>query len=157
MELAHIMLGHHIDTRYAFNDRLLFPDESTFQRISMFHSDAANEAAAKTAMAYIAELDVQRQPSECGAVLRAVGDRAKALKALNSARLGGLAPQGRRHALDERPEEDGSPSELGRLNPKGRIAIGELDQVDPWDDTVHIAATKMYAYLNPSDERCPSR
>ena len=26
MELAHIVMGHHIDTRYAFNDRLLFPD-----------------------------------------------------------------------------------------------------------------------------------
>jgi hypothetical protein len=25
MELAHIAMGHHIDTRYAFNDRLLFP------------------------------------------------------------------------------------------------------------------------------------
>jgi len=29
-QLAHIVLGHHIDTKYAFNDRLLFPDESTF-------------------------------------------------------------------------------------------------------------------------------
>ena len=39
MELAHIALGHHIDTRYAFNDRLLFPDEASFQRINMYHSD----------------------------------------------------------------------------------------------------------------------
>jgi hypothetical protein len=42
MELAHIAMGHHIDTRYAFNDRLLFPDESTFQRIDMYHSDHDN-------------------------------------------------------------------------------------------------------------------
>jgi len=42
MELAHIMMGHHIDTRYAFNDRLLFPDESTFRRIDMYHSDHDN-------------------------------------------------------------------------------------------------------------------
>ncbi len=42
MELAHIAMGHHIDTRYAFNDRLLFPDESTFQRIDMYHSDVDN-------------------------------------------------------------------------------------------------------------------
>ena len=32
MELAHIVMGHHIDTRYAFNDRLLFPDEATFKK-----------------------------------------------------------------------------------------------------------------------------
>ena len=46
MELAHIAMGHHIDTRYAFNDRLLFPIESTFQRIDMYHSDADNTTAA---------------------------------------------------------------------------------------------------------------
>ena len=39
IELAHIAMGHHIDTRYAFNDRLLFPDEATFRRIDMYHSD----------------------------------------------------------------------------------------------------------------------
>ena len=53
MELAHIALGHHIDTRYAFNDRLLFPDESTFQRIDMYHSDVDNATAAKKAMEYL--------------------------------------------------------------------------------------------------------
>ena len=53
MELAHVAMGHHIDTRYAFNDRLLFPDESTFQRINMYHSDHDNEEAAKKAMEYL--------------------------------------------------------------------------------------------------------
>ena len=50
MELAHIVMGHHIDTRYAFNDRLLFPDEATFKRIDMYHSDHYNAEAAKKAM-----------------------------------------------------------------------------------------------------------
>src|SRR5579863_5194906 len=53
MQLAHIALGHHIDTRYAFNDRLLFPDETTFQRIDMYHSDVDNATAAKKAMEYL--------------------------------------------------------------------------------------------------------
>jgi len=44
------LLGHHIDTRDAFNDRLLFPDEATFERIHMSHSDADNELAAKKAL-----------------------------------------------------------------------------------------------------------
>ena len=34
LELAHIALGHHIDTRYAFNDRLMFPDEASFRRLT---------------------------------------------------------------------------------------------------------------------------
>ena len=64
MELAHIAMGHHIDTRYAFNDRLLFPDESTFQRINMYHSDHDNEAAAKTGDGVSAGLDVQGQAAD---------------------------------------------------------------------------------------------
>ena len=53
LELAHIVMGHHIDTRYAFNDRLLFPDEASFRRIEMYHSDHDNTDAAKRAMEYL--------------------------------------------------------------------------------------------------------
>src|SRR6202167_5030070 len=53
MELAHIAMGHHIDTRYAFNDRLMFPDTATFQRIDMYHTDHDNADAAKRAMGYL--------------------------------------------------------------------------------------------------------
>jgi len=49
-QLAHIVTGHHIDTRYAFNDRLLFPDTATFRRITMNHSTPDNDEAAKKAV-----------------------------------------------------------------------------------------------------------
>ena len=32
-ELSHIALGHKLDTKFAFNDRMFFPDEETFERI----------------------------------------------------------------------------------------------------------------------------
>jgi len=48
-QLAHID-RHHIDTRYAFNDRLLFPDTATFRRITMNHSTPDDEEAAKKAV-----------------------------------------------------------------------------------------------------------
>src|SRR5215469_2574941 len=47
MQLANISLGHHIDTRYAFNDRMMFPDEASFQRVNMYHSDHDNDEAVK--------------------------------------------------------------------------------------------------------------
>jgi len=36
-----------LDTKYAFQDRLLFPDNSAFKRIPMHHTDADNTEAAK--------------------------------------------------------------------------------------------------------------
>ena len=46
-ELSHIVLGHHFDTKLAFNDKLFFPDEQSFQRLD-FKRSAADEAAADT-------------------------------------------------------------------------------------------------------------
>ena len=73
MELAHIAMGHHIDTRYAFNDRLLFPDEATFQRINMNHTDHDNADGRQEGHGVPAGLDVQGQAAQRGPVLCAVG------------------------------------------------------------------------------------
>src|SRR5437879_9440010 len=36
-ELAHIVLGHNLGSKYAFNDRMLFTDESTYQNLGFKH------------------------------------------------------------------------------------------------------------------------
>jgi hypothetical protein len=51
-ELAHIVLGHHLDTKLAFNDRMFFPDERTFERM-----DFARDRAKKK--------PPTRKPSNC--------------------------------------------------------------------------------------------
>ena len=66
MELAHIAMGHHIDTRYAFNDRLLFPDEATFQRINMNHTDVDNANGRQEGHGVSAGLHVQGQTAQRG-------------------------------------------------------------------------------------------
>ncbi len=48
-QLAHVITGHKLDTKFAFNDRLLFPADTTFKRIPMHHTDADNNEAAKKA------------------------------------------------------------------------------------------------------------
>src|SRR6202030_1278663 len=44
-ELAHIALGHKIDTKLAFTDRFFFPDPDTFQRMSFERSSLDEQAA----------------------------------------------------------------------------------------------------------------
>src|SRR5262249_60022703 len=48
-ELGHVVLDHQIDTKLAFNDRMLFPDDETFERLDFHHSAARGKAAAKNA------------------------------------------------------------------------------------------------------------
>src|SRR2546429_1424472 len=49
-ELAHIVLGHNLGSKYAFNDRMLFTDESTYQNLGFKHIPEEEVAADKKAM-----------------------------------------------------------------------------------------------------------
>jgi len=44
-ELAHIVLGHNLGGKYAFNDRMLFSDESTYQNLGFRHNPEDETAA----------------------------------------------------------------------------------------------------------------
>ena len=49
-ELSHIVLGHNVYNQYAFNDRMLFSDESTYSNLGFRHSPAEEAEADKKAM-----------------------------------------------------------------------------------------------------------
>ena len=152
MELAHIAMGHHIDTRYAFNDRLLFPDESSFQRINMYHSDHDNDEAAKKAMEYLQASMYKDKLPNAGLYLAQLVDREKELKSLNSPKLG-----------DSLLKADGTPwmADLAHMAPKinwddltqtAALPLGSWLKVDPWDDSVHMLDAKRYAPMNARDK-----
>ena len=152
MELAHITLGHHIDTRYAFNDRLLFPDEATFQRIDMYHNDHDNEEAAKKAQDYLQASMYKDKLPTAGLFWEQLADRGHVLHALNSPRLG-----------DSLLRTDGTPWMLTLAHSAPKINWDDLTQVpalplgswlktDPWDDRVHMLNAKRYAPMNPRDK-----
>jgi hypothetical protein len=152
MELAHIALGHHIDTRYAFNDRLLFPDESTFQRIDMYHTEHDNIEAAKKASEYLqASMYKDKLPS-AGLYWAQLADRGKVLKALNTPKLG-----------DSLLKADGTPwmGDIAKMAPKlnwddlaqvPALPLGSWLKTDPWDDRVHMLNAKRYAPMNARDK-----
>jgi hypothetical protein len=113
MELAHIVMGHHIDTRYAFNDRLMFPDESTFKRIDMYHSDHDNAEAAKKAMEYLQNSMYKDKTAFGRPLLCAVGGPGKGAEGPQHPQAGRFAAEGRWNTVDGRSEEFGAQAELG--------------------------------------------
>ena len=151
-ELAHVALGHHIDTRYAFNDRLLFPDESSFVRIKMDHSDQDNVDAAKSANTYLeASMYKDRLPNAC-LYMALLEERGKVLKQLNTPKLG-----------DSMLKADGTAwmSELKKQAPKlnqddttqvAAFPLGSWLKTDPWDDKEHELMAKRFAPMNARDK-----
>src|SRR5277367_242028 len=135
-QLAHIVLGHHIDTRYAFNDRLLFPDEATFERIYMNHTAADNEAASKKAMDLFNASVYRDKAGSVGLFFQALQTQEKQLTYLLTPRLG-----------DSLIKADGTPwlAALGVGAPKydvdnltqvAALPLNSRLKIDPWDDKV---------------------
>ena len=152
MELAHIAMGHHIDTRYAFNDRLLFPDESSFQRINMYHSDPDNADAAKRAMDYLQASMYKDKLPNAGLYWEQLVQRSGELKALNTPKLGDslLKPDGT--AWMASLEHMAPKIDWDDLNQTAALPLGSWLKVDPWDDSVHMIDAKRYAPMNSRDK-----
>ncbi len=151
-ELAHIVLGHHIDTRYAFNDRLLFPDEATFSRINMQHSEADDMDAAKTAVKLLNNSVYKDKMPNAGLFFAQLQARSKELAALNTPRLG-----------DGLLRSDGTPWLADLMKGAPKLDQDKLDQIaalplgsrlktDPWDDRMLQLSVKPVPLLNARDK-----
>ena len=152
-QLAHIVLGHHIDTRYAFNDRLLFPDEATLERIEMNHTPADNEAAAKRGMDLFNGSIYHDKNATVSLFYQQLAVRSKSLPALVTPRLG-----------DSLLKADGTPWMAGFLNQGPKLNIEDVAQdraalpigshlrIDPWNDRVYALNLRADQILNPGDK-----
>ncbi len=152
MELAHVALGHHVDTRYAFNDRLLFPDEATFQRLAISHSPEDDAAAAKQAMVYLENSMYKDKLPNAGLYYVQLAKRAAVLKNLTTPMLG-----------DSLLKPDGTPwlADLAKDAPKllpddarqvAALPLGSWLKTDPWNDTVQMLDAKRYAPMNAAEK-----
>jgi hypothetical protein len=151
-QLAHIVMGHHIDTRYAFNDRLLFPDEATFQRFNMNHSALDNQDAAKKAVELFNNSVYHDKSAGVGLFFQALQMREKQLPYLLTPRLG-----------DSLIRADGTPwlAALGTGAPKlnmddltqiAALPLNSRLKIDPWDDKVAQLNVKPAPLLTARDK-----
>jgi hypothetical protein len=151
-QLAHIVLGHHIDTKYAFNDRLLFPDESTFERIQMHHTDVDDVEAAKKAVVLLDKSIYKDKLGNAGLYFAQLQQREKELSALNTPRLGDsmldstgqpwlIAVQKRAPKLDQ-----------DKLDQIAALPLGSRLRTDAWDDKVYTLKTSAPVLLNARDK-----
>lgn len=151
-QLAHIVTGHHIDTRYAFNDRLLFPDSATFRRITMNHSVTDDEEAAKKAVDLYNHSIYHDKAASVGLFFQQLEIREKDLPSLFTPRLG-----------DPLMRADGQPWLAGLTQGAPKLDMDNLQQIaalplnsrlkiDPWDDKVFMMNSKAPVLLNARDK-----
>ncbi|HEU5339986.1 hypothetical protein [Edaphobacter sp.] len=153
-QIAHIVLGHRLDTRYAFNDRLLFPTTSVFDRIPMHHTDADNESAAKEAMKLLSVKELEGGEKYFGLYLQQLQQRAAALKSLEEPMIGdGLTRSDNDQTFwMSAMLPKGEKLDMKDMKQQAAMPLSSFMRMDPWTDQVVVLHTAYEPLLAPSDK-----
>ncbi len=150
-ELGHIVLGHRVDTRFAFNDRFHFPDTAAFQHLDFERNVADEEAADNKAMELLGNSPYKDKLGSAGLFLKALHDRSPMLTNLIQPHLGNRMANGnttRMAALFS----SAPPLEKQRIDQVSALPIGSRIKLDPWSNQITMMNVNPVALLSPREK-----
>jgi hypothetical protein len=151
-ELAHIVLGHNLGSKYAFNDRMLFSDDATYDNLGFKHIPEEEQAADKKAIELLKNSPYAQKLDNVGLFLKALQQRAPALTALLTTHLGNpLAENGtitRLAAL----ESQGPALDNNKLDQIAALPLGGRVKINPRDDKAEMVKTAPVAITSARDK-----
>jgi hypothetical protein len=145
-ELAHIVLGHNLGSKYAFNDRMLFSDESTYQNLGFRHFPEEESAADEKAIELLKNSPYAEKLNAPGLFLREVAARGPALSALLTPHLG-TGFTNHKGAMDRMVVlMDSAPAlDPNKLDQIAALPLGGRVKLNAWDDHVELIKTTPMA------------
>jgi hypothetical protein len=148
-ELSHIVLGHPFDTKLAFNDKLFFPDEQSFQRLDFKQSPANEEAADAKAVELLKNSPYKDKLANAGLFLKAVQQKGPDLPDLIRPHLGNGFGSGKRMSalLAGAPNLDEK-----KLDQIAALPLGNRIKVEPWSDQVELSKAKPVALTSAREK-----
>jgi hypothetical protein len=135
-ELSHVVLGHRLDSTYAFFDQLLVDDKETFRHFGFGRTKDEEAAANAKAVQLLANSPYKNQLGNAGLFLTALETREKEIPNLISPHLGDRVP-----ALGDL--KSSTPVDP-KQNPQmiAALPIGGRVKLDPWTDKLDLIKSK---------------
>jgi hypothetical protein len=151
-ELSHIVLGHNLGSKYAFNDRMLFSDEGTYQNLGFRHIPEEEQAADKKAVELLKNSPYAQKLDNVGLFLKALQQRAPSLNALLTTHLGNpLATNGTVNRLSGLATQ-GPALDNTKLDQIAALPLGGRVKINPWNDKAEMVKTSPVAITSARDK-----
>jgi hypothetical protein len=151
-ELAHIVLGHNLGSKYAFNDRMLFSDDSTYNNLGFKHIPEEEAAADKKAIDLLNNSPYAQKLDNVGLFFKALQARAPQLNALLTTHLGNpLAENGTISRLSALATK-GPALDNNKLDQVAALPLGGRVKINPWDDKAEMVKTAPVAITSARDK-----
>jgi hypothetical protein len=135
-ELSHAVLGHRLDSQYAFFDQLLIEDKETFRHFGFARTLDEEKAANAKAIQILNNSPYKNQLGNAGLFLTALTSRQKEIPNLISPHLGDRVPVigDLRSAMPV--DQKQNPQMVAALPIGGRVKL------DPWSDKLELIKSK---------------
>lgn len=148
-ELAHILLGHSLGSKYAFTDHLLFSDESVYRNLGFRHHPEEEAAADKKALDLLKASPYADKLSMPGLFLRQLQVRGRALSALLTPHLG-TGFTDRYGDVDRMVDLLDAAPRLApdRLDQIAALPLGGRIKVNAWDSHIELVKPSTVAVIS---------
>jgi Peptidase family M48 len=155
-ELAHIVLGHTLDmfeTKYAFYDRMLIPDEELLSRLSFKRGRQEEEEADRKAVELLSNSPYKDKLANAGLFLKALAAEAPHTPHLFGAHLGDRLLQASRTPRMAKLMNGAPELEPDRLDQIAALPLGARIVIDSWSDRIKLAQSRPVSLLSPREKK----
>jgi Peptidase family M48 len=152
-ELAHIVLGHNLGSKFAFNDRMLFSDESTYSNFGFRHNPDEETAADAKAMELLKNSPYAQKLDVPSLFLKELSDRAPSLSALLTAHLGNSFTNEKGQLVRLSALETTGPAlDASKLDQIAALPMGGRVKLNAWNDRVELTKSAPVAITSARDK-----
>lgn len=152
-ELAHIVLGHNLGSKFAFTDRMLFSDESTYQNFGFRHNPDEEKAADDKAVDLLKNSPYAQKLGAAGLYLKQLQARAPQLSALLTAHLGNGFADDHGQIIRLSALMTSAPAlDENKLDQIAALPLGGRIKLDPWLDKVEMIKAAPVSYTSARDK-----
>ncbi|HXU16439.1 MAG TPA: M48 family metalloprotease [Terriglobales bacterium] len=152
-ELAHIVLGHNLGSKFAFTDRMLFSDESTYQNFGFRHNPEEETAADAKAVELLKNSPYAQKLGSAGLYLKQLQVRSGQMSALLTAHLGNSFSDEKGQIIRLSALLPSAPSlDENKLDQIAALPLGGRIKLDPWGDHVEMIKAAPVSYTSARDK-----
>ncbi|HEX6804070.1 MAG TPA: M48 family metalloprotease [Terriglobales bacterium] len=152
-ELAHVVLGHNLGSKFAFTDRMLFSDESTYQNFGFRHNPEEETAADAKAIELLKNSPYAQKLASAGLYLKQLQARAPELSALLTAHLGNGFTDDKGQVTRLSALMTSAPNlDDNKLDQIAALPLGGRIKLDPWADKVEMIKAAPVSITSARDK-----
>ncbi len=151
-ELAHILLGHQLGTKYAFTDRLLFDDDRTIKKVKLSRTTNEEASSDQRAIELLQKSPYHDKLPQAGLFLRQLSARSHSSPGLVGPLFG------------NRMVKDGGYERLASLmdtapelrqtdvTQTAALPLGSRIKMDPWNDQLQLTKTQRVGLISAREK-----